>query len=67
MCIRDSYMREFRILSLPGEVPMPAAEIARLMNGQTPEEVVDRIFYSNVRHFLKKYFNDAYRYAQPIA
>jgi len=61
------YMREFRILSLPGEVPMPAAEIARLMNGQTPEEVVDRIFYSNVRHFLKKYFNDAYRYAQPIA
>lgn len=61
------YMKEFRILSLPGEDPMPAAEIRRLMDGQTPEEVVDRIFYGNVRYFLKKYLNDAYRYAQPIA
>lgn len=61
------YMKEFRILSLPREDPMPAAEVTRLMMGQTPEEVVDRIFYGNVRNFLKKYFNDAYRYVQPIA
>ena len=61
------YMKEFRILSLPGEDPMPTAEIQRLMDGQSPEEVVDRIFYGNVRAFLKKYMNDAYRYVQPIA
>ena len=56
------YMEDFRILSLPEERPFTAEEFERLMMGQSPEQLADRIFYDNVRGFLERYFTDAYRF-----
>ncbi len=56
------YMKDFRILSLPEEEPFSAEELERLMMGQSPEEIADRVFYDNVRGFLVQYFTDEYRF-----
>ena len=58
------YMEDFRILSLPSEQPMGAAELRELMMGLRPEQIADRIFYDNVRDFLERYFTRAYRFGE---
>ena len=54
------YMKKFRILSLPNEKPFINNELEDLMQGFTPEKVVDKIFYSNIDTFLSKYFTNKY-------
>ncbi|WP_088341616.1 amidohydrolase family protein [Robiginitalea sediminis] len=56
------YMKDFRILTLPEEEPIKPEELQKLMMGQTPEQLADRIFYDNIRNFLERYFTDAYRF-----
>ncbi len=58
------YMKEFRILSLPAEEPMPMGLLKELMAGLSAEQIADRIFYGNTREFLRKYFTREYLYNQ---
>ncbi len=54
------FMKGFRVLSLPSEVPFTDTEFAELLLGKSPAEIADAIFSDNMIAFLRKYFTDAY-------
>ena len=65
-CIRSmeqnnkSFFKKFRILSLPSEKPFSEAQLKDLMQGFSPEEIADKVFYDNTDVFLSNYFTKDY-------
>jgi len=41
-------------------IPISEPERERLLDGYTPEELMDKLFFQNVDHFLSKYFTEGY-------
>lgn len=54
------HMKDYKILSLPAEVPFTQTELLDIMQGYSPKEITDLIFYDNTKLFLSKYFTDSY-------
>ena len=54
------HMEKYKILSLPSEVPFTDSELLDIMQGYSPKEIADLVFYNNTRTFLSKYFTDTY-------
>ena len=54
------HMKKYKILSLPGEEPFTEAELLDIMQGYSPKEIADMVFYDNSRKFLSKYYTNAY-------
>jgi hypothetical protein len=46
-------------------VQLGAEEIQALLNGRSPGEILDMIFFGNVHLFLSRYFHEAYLRSQP--
>lgn len=60
------YMKKYKILSLPSEKPFTYDELLDIMQGYSPKEIMDQVFYENSNNFLSKYFTDAYLDQQAI-
>ncbi|MEN8799953.1 MAG: hypothetical protein ABF293_11930, partial [Flavobacteriaceae bacterium] len=54
------HMKKYKILSLPSESPFTDQELLDIMQGYSPKEITDRVFYENTHSFLSKYFTDDY-------
>ncbi len=54
------HMKKYKILSLPSEVPFTEQELLDIMQGFSPKEITDRVFYESTREFLSKYFTEGY-------
>ena len=54
------HMKKYKILSLPSEVPFTDAELLDIMQGYSPKEIAEMVFYDNTREFLSKYFTKTY-------
>ena len=56
----EDHMKKYKILSLPSEIPYTDAELLDIMQGYSPKEIADLVFYENTRTFLSKYFTKTY-------
>ncbi len=54
------HMKKYKILSLPSEIPFTDDAILDIMQGFSPKEITDMVFYENTRTFLSKYFTEVY-------
>ena len=54
------HMKNYKILSLPTEKPFSDEELLDIMQGYSPKEITDLVFYENTTRFLSKYFTHEY-------
>lgn len=54
------HMKKYKILSLPSEAPFSDDALLDIMQGFSPKEIGDMVFYDNTRIFLSKYFTTTY-------
>ena len=54
------HMKKYKVLSLPEEIPFTESELLDIMQGYSPKEIAEIVFYENSRNFLSKYFTSAY-------
>ena len=47
------------ILKVASEEPMTAAELNDIMNGHSPEQITEKLFYSNAHEFLGRHFRES--------
>ena len=56
----EDHMKKYKILSLPSEEPFTDEELLDIMQGYSPKEIADLVFFETTKKFLSKYFTKTY-------